>query len=255
MVILVICVGLARLADRTSRRLPRSAGAPAADDDAPVGEGKSGFGLILANRYLMLVAALTLLLNVVNTSGEYLFGRYVVQQATQIYGAGAAAEAARGQFVGEMYSSLYSHVNLLGLLLQMFVVARLFKFLGVGRALFVHPLIAGTGYLMMLKAPSFTAMRWLKTVDNAVDYSVGNTTKQALWLPTTRQEKYKAKQAVDSFVVRAGDVIQAGIVYTGELASFTIPAFAAMNLVMTAAWIAVASGLNRRLRSQAGTTL
>ena len=38
-------------------------------------------------------------------------------------------------------------------------------------------------------------------------------------------------------------------------ATFTIPAFAAMNLVMTAAWIAVASGLNRRLRSQAGTTL
>ena len=49
-----------------------------------------------------------------------------------------------------------------------------------------------------------------------------------------------------------GDVIQAGIVYTGELASFGITAFALLNVVMTAGWIAVAAGLNRRLREQTG---
>jgi AAA family ATP:ADP antiporter len=103
---------------------------------------------------------------------------------------------------------------------------------------------------MMLGAPSFNFIRGLKTVDNAVDYSLGNTTKQALWLPTSRQEKYKAKQAVDSFFVRAGDVIQAAIVYTGELASFSITAFAALNVVMTVAWLGVTTGLSRRLRQQ-----
>jgi AAA family ATP:ADP antiporter len=106
---------------------------------------------------------------------------------------------------------------------------------------------------MMLRAPSLDAMRWVKTFDNAIDYSLGNTTKQALWLPTSRQAKYKAKQAVDSFFVRAGDVIQAGIVYTGELAAFAIPAFAALNLVLTAGWLGVVSSLNRRLRAQADT--
>ena len=50
---------------------------------------------------------------------------------------------------------------------------------------------------MMLRAPSFEAIRWLKIADNAIDYSLGNTTKQALWLPTSREAKYKAKQAVD----------------------------------------------------------
>ena len=69
---------------------------------------------------------------------------------------------------------------------------------------------------MMLVAPSFNAMRWLKVADNSVDYSLGNTTKQALWLPTSREAKYKAKQAVDSFFVRAGDVVQAGLVFAGE---------------------------------------
>ena len=62
----------------------------------------------------------------------------------------------------------------------------------------------------MLRAPSFEAMRWLKIADNSLDYSLGNTTKQALWLPTSREAKYKAKQAVDSFCVRAGDVLSGG---------------------------------------------
>ena len=87
-----------------------------------------------------------------------------------------------------------------------------------------------------------------RSASNALDYSLGNTTKQALWLPTSRQAKYKAKQAVDSFCVRAGDVVQAGIVYTGELAAFSTPAFAALNVALTAAWLATASVLNRRLR-------
>ena len=249
--ILVICVALARVIDRTARRATPAR--EAAKVDEPLGEGKSGFGLLLSSRYLTLIALLILLLNVVNTTGEYLFGKYVVQNAIAMYGPGAEAAAARGRYIGDTYASFFSNVNLLGLLLQMFVVSAVFRAIGVGRALFIHPIIAGTGYLLMLRAPSFNAIRWLKTADNAVDYSLGNTTKQALWLPTTRQEKYKAKQAVDSFCVRAGDVIQAGIVYTGELASFSISAFAVLNLVMTAAWLAVARGLNRRLREQAGS--
>jgi AAA family ATP:ADP antiporter len=243
--ILVLCVGLARLIDGSSRR---AAARESAVADEPLGEGKSGFSLLLSNRYLTLIALLILLLNVVNTTGEYLFGKYVVQQAADMYGSAADAAGARGKYIGETYANFFSNVNLLGLLLQMFVVSAVFRTIGVRRALFIHPVIAGAGYLMMLRAPSFNAIRWLKTVDNAVDYSLGNTTKQALWLPTTRQEKYKAKQAVDSFCVRAGDVIQAGIVYTGELASFGVTAFAALNVVMTAAWLAVATGLSRRLR-------
>jgi len=247
--IIVVCVVLARLADRLAVR--DSARAKAAPAEEKLGDGKSGFTLLFSDPYLLLIAFLVLFLNVVNTSGEYLFGRYVVEAATQTYGAGEAARAARGQFIGEAYSTFYGHVNLLGLVLQMFVVSRVFKFLGVGRALFVHPIVAGAGYVMMLASPSFGAIRVLKTVDNAIDYSLGNTTKQALWLPTSRQAKYKAKQAVDSFFQRAGDVVQAAIVYFGELAGFAVPAFAALNLALTAGWIAVAAALNRSLRAKA----
>ena len=138
-----------------------------------------------------------------------------------------------------------------GFLLQMFVVSRAFKYLGVGKALFIHPVVAGIGYLLLLRAPSIELMRWLKVADNSLDYSLGNTTKQALWLPTSREAKYKAKQAVDSFFVRAGDVVQAGIVFGGERLALTVPGFAAFNVVLVGAWLSVAVMINFNLRRKA----
>jgi AAA family ATP:ADP antiporter len=246
--VLVVCTLLARVVSRvTSRAEPREVTAAA---EKPLGK-EGGFELIRKDRYLLLIAALTVLLNVVNTSGEYLFGRYVVEQANALYGAGADAAAARQRFIGETYSQLFSTVNLLGFLLQMFVVSRVFRFLGVGKSLFIHPIVALAGYLLMLRAPSIQLMGILKTADNSIDYSLGNTTKQALWLPTSREAKYKAKQAVDSFFVRMGDVLQAGVVFVGERLALAVPAFAAVNVVLVAAWLAVVALLNATLRRRA----
>jgi AAA family ATP:ADP antiporter len=246
--ILGICVALSRVVDRVTRR---AAGGQAKRADEKIAGGKGGFGMILSDRYLGLIALLVVFLNVVNTSGEYLFGRYVVESANATYGTGPDAQAARQQFIGETYSGLFSYVNLIGFLLQLFVVSRLFKFLGVGRSLFVHPIVALAGYVLMLRAPSLEAMRWLKIADNSIDYSLGNTTKQALWLPTSREAKYKAKQAVDSFCMRAGDVLQAGLVWFGERAALAVPGFAAVIILLTGGWLVTVVGLNRRLRAQA----
>ena len=248
--VLIVCAFLAQLVDRVTTRTGSPAEAAVADQ--PIGR-TGGFELIRRDRYLLLIAALTVLLNVVNTSGEYLFGRYVVEQAHTLYGAGPETAAARERFVGETYSHLFGTVNLVGFLLQMFVVSRVFKYLGVGRSLFIHPLVALCGYLLMLRAPSVRLMGLLKIADNSIDYSLGNTTKQALWLPTSREAKYKAKQAVDSFFVRAGDVIQAGVVFIGERLLFTVPAFAAINLVLVGGWLTVAAMLNSSTARQAAS--
>jgi AAA family ATP:ADP antiporter len=174
-----------------------------------------------------------------------------VNTATAIYGTGPQSADARQQFIGQTYSSYFTYINLIGFLLQLFVVSRLFKFLGVARSLLIHPIVSLIGYLSMLRAPSFEVIRWLKIADNSLDYSLGNTTKQALWLPTSREAKYKAKQAVDAFCVRAGDVLTAGVVYTGELASFTIPTFAALNIAFVLGWLATVRGLNHKLQARA----
>jgi AAA family ATP:ADP antiporter len=241
---LLACVALARLVDRISARGKTPLAARSAEK---LEGGRSGFGMILSDRYLLLIAVMTLLLNLVNSSGEYLFGRYVVAAAEKVSGDAAARQA----FIGQSYSSFFSYVNFIGFMLQMFVVSRVFRFLGVGRALFIHPVVAFTGYAMMLKTPSFEAIRWLKIADNSLDYSLGNTTKQALWLPTSREAKYKAKQAVDSFCVRAGDVVQAGIIYVGEMAGTSTGGFAALNTMFAFGWLVTAMGLRKRLATQA----
>ena len=248
-VMLVVCVFIARVVSRRATQAESRAGVAVADK--PLAGTESGFAMIRKDRYLTLIAALTVLLNVVNTTGEYLFGRYVVEQAVALHGAGAATAAVREQFIGQAYSHLFSTVNLLGFLLQMFVVSRLFKFLGVGRSLLVHPFVALAGYLMMLKAPSMQLMGWVKIADNSLDYSLDNTNKQALWLPTSREAKYKAKQAVDSFFMRIGDVASAGLVFVGERLAFAIPVFAVVNIVLVGGWIGVVALLNSTLRRKA----
>ena len=242
---LLVCAFLSRLVNRVTVRDATAKATPA--DDKPLGKG-NGFAMIFSDRYLLLIALLAVLLNVVNTMGEYLFGRYVVETAMATH---PTDEAAREQFIGAAYSRLFSTVNLLGFLLQMFVVSRVFKFLGVGKSLFIHPIVALLGYFTMLRAPSITTMGWFKVADNSIDYSLGNTTKQALWLPTSREAKYKAKQAVDSFFVRMGDVVQAGLVYLGERLAFAVPTFAAVSLVLVSGWLGVVTLLNRQLRAKA----
>ena len=84
---------------------------------------------------------------------------------------------------------------------------------GLRGALLALPLIALGGYAIIAAGVGFAVVRWIKTVENATDYSIMNTARQLLWLPTTREEKYKAKQAIDTFFVRGGDLLSAAVVY------------------------------------------
>jgi AAA family ATP:ADP antiporter len=99
-------------------------------------------------------------------------------------------------------------------------------------------------------------VRAAKTAENATDYSVMNTAKQLLWLPTTREEKYKAKQAVDSFFVRLGDLAAALVVFAGTAwVRLDASGFALVNLGLVAVWLLLAVALvrrNRQLAPEAG---
>ena len=78
-----------------------------------------------------------------------------------------------------------------------------------------------------------------------------NTARQLLWLPTSREEKYKAKQAIDSFFVRLGDLTAAFVVFAGtSWLALEARGFAIVNVVFVMLWLALAYVLwreNRRL--------
>jgi AAA family ATP:ADP antiporter len=65
-----------------------------------------------------------------------------------------------------------------------------------------------------------------------------NTTKAALFLVTLREEKYKAKAAIDTFFVRGGDALAALAVFVGTtFLGLSIERFAVLNIVFVAIWI------------------
>lgn len=195
---------------------------------------EGGFQLIFSQRFLFLLAVLILLLNVVNSTGEFLLGKLVTQDAAPL-----SDEMARKEFIGAFYSGFYGYVNLLGFLLQTFVASRVLKYLGVRGAVFILPIIAFGAYGLLLVYPVLAVVRFAKIFENATDYSIMNTARQALYLLTSREAKYKAKAAIDTFVVRAGDMLQAAVVFAGTAAGLSLAGFAGLTLGIVVVWLAV----------------
>jgi AAA family ATP:ADP antiporter len=114
--------------------------------------------------------------------------------------------------------------------------------------------IAMGTYTLTALGAAFAVFRWAKTAENASDYSIMNTAKQMLWLPTTRAEKYKAKQAVDTFFVRLGDVASAAAVFGAvTFLGLGVRGFGTLNTVFVAVWLVIAFQLlkeNRRLAAE-----
>ena len=154
-----------------------------------------------------------------------------------------------GPLIGNFYAGFFKIVNIVGLMTQLLLVSRLVKYLGVRICLLILPLIALGGYGLLLLYPALGIVRWAKTAENATDYSLQNTVRNMLWLPTSREEKYKAKQFVDTFCVRLGDMLSAGVVFVGNhwLAA-SIGHFAGFNLILVGFWLVCAVALGRAFR-------
>jgi ATP:ADP antiporter, AAA family len=206
-----------------------------------------GFRLVIGSRYLLLIALLVFLLNCVNTTGEYILGRLVTEQSAAM----AATEAEQKNIIGEFYGNFFSWVNLLGFLIQTFLVSRIFKWIGVRAALFILPVIAFGGYGFIAFLPLLSIVKIAKILENSTDYSLNNTVRHALFLTTSREAKYKAKAAIDTFFVRAGDMLQAGIVFGGTLIGLSVSGYAMVTLGMVVIWLAIAAAIFREHRRRA----
>src|SRR5262249_31497385 len=92
-------------------------------------------------------------------------------------------------------------------------------------------------------APMLSLARTTMIVENGTDYSIQNTARHALFLRTSREAKYKAKTAIDSFFWRAGDAVSALIVFAGTSMAFDLRSFAKTNVILTAVWLCIAVGI------------
>jgi ATP:ADP antiporter, AAA family len=244
-VLLLGCLGLTqwvgkREAGQVGDDHPVQTGEAVEEESAAAGDKTSGFMMVLRDNYLLLIAMLMLLTNIVNTTGEFILGSKVT--------AAAALAANEESFIGGFYSTFFSYVNAISAFLQLFLVSRIIKLAGVRRALFVLPVIALGGYALMAFSSALAMIRVAKIFENSTDYSLQNTVRQALFLPTSRAAKYKAKQAIDTFFVRAGDVASAGVVFLGTSLGFATRHFALLNIGLVLIWLVLVVGIGRQHR-------
>lgn len=208
--------------------------------DAPL-KPEGGFQLVFKHRYLFLIALLILLSNIVNTTGEFILGRSVLDHANAAAVFSGNDAALRQEYIGKFYADFYFWVNLVGLGLQMFAVSRMMKYVGIGPTLFFVPMIALGGYTLVSFAPLLGLIRAAKIAENGTDYSIENTARHALFLPTSREAKFTGKTAIDSFFWRAGDALSALIIFVGTSLAIGIRGFARTNAILAAACMCVAA--------------
>ena len=224
-------------------RMAARAGRPAAE---PIKAG-NGFALVLKSPYLRLVALLLVILNIVNTVGEYILGQAVVAHADAEQAVNAAFN--KEAYVGSFYGHYFLLTNLVAIALQAFVVSRLVKRFGLRGAILALPVVAFCAYGTAAAGAALGVLLYVKVAENSTDYSVMNTAKQMIWLPTSREEKYKAKQAIDTFFVRMGDMLAAGVVFVGtHLIHRGVPGFARLNMVFVVLALVVGGLLLREYR-------
>jgi ATP:ADP antiporter, AAA family len=214
--------------------------------EAPIPPG-GGFGLVFANPYLRLIAVLIVILNLVNTNGNFVWNSAVVRAADAAMAANPSLD--RTAYIGSVLGAFGFYQNVLVVLLQALVVSRIVKYFGMPGVLLALPLVALGGNTLIAAGAGIAVIRWAKMTENATDYSVMNTGRQMLWLPTRREEKYKAKQAIDTFFVRAGDVLSAVLVFAATAAAIPSRGMAVVNLGLIALWLFVIFALLRRHRS------
>ena len=248
-----------------------------ADARGPIGQGcepkevcvprvadgvkKGAIRLALTSRFLLSVAIITLLFSWVNTNGENLLFRVLqefIGQEAELKGItdGRLLLEYTRDMTTAFYGDFFFWTNILTLLLQSLVVSRLLKYGGFATLLLFLPVVAVLSYATMAFIPVLLIVKWMKIAENSTDYSINNTARNVLWLPTTSEMKFKAKPVIDTLFVRCGDGLAALTVLVGvQLLSLSTNMFFAFNVLLVMIWTAGAIVVireHKRLSSDEG---
>jgi AAA family ATP:ADP antiporter len=211
---------------------------------APSGSG--ALAMIARHRYLIAVATVAMLTNWVVTNGDNLLFR-VLQDSLryQVASRGLDGGAAQG-FVRHgttvFYGRYFFWTNVCALLAQAFVASRLLRYGGIAAVLLLLPVISLVSYSIVALLPILSLVQTMKVTENATNYSIDNTARQVIWLPTTSEMKYRTKPAIDSLFVRLGDGMAALTILVGvQMLGLPTPRLYVLNVLLVLAWLAAAT--------------
>lgn len=237
--LLVAQVQITNYIERRSSTATPSGATAAQDEEPPPHE--NAFAMVLGTPYLLGLAVMVLLIATVDGTGEYILGSIVKDAATQYVAEGRAAPGMDvSAVIGAFYSRYFFLINVVSLLVQFFLVSRIVKYAGVSRAVAVLPILSIGVYNVLVFAPTLWVVMGAKVAEKGANYSLSNTVLNMLYLPCTREEKYSAKQAIDAFFFRMGDVFAGVLVFAGTSIGLSASGFAKANIALATMWLVAA---------------
>lgn len=229
---------LLEIALQCCRRL-LDAPAKSAVDDAPrmqaVGGGiLGGATLILRSPYLIAIVCYMFLHTSTATFLYFEQGRLVAESVI--------GTAARTRF----FAQVDLLVSTLTLLLQLFITGRLMRRYGVSLALLLLPLAAVLAFGAVAIWPGLLVLAIVQGVRRAADFALARPAREVLFTVLSREEKYKAKNFIDTVVYRGGDAVSGWL--SAGLGSLGVQ-FGGITIIMLPfllLWGWLASWLGRR---------
>jgi len=198
------------------------------------GTAWSGMQAVFSSPYLLGIAAFIALMTFVSTILYF-------QQAHLV----AEAFSDRGERTA-FFAKVDLLVNVLTLAFQVYLTARIVKWLGVGLALALVPLAMTAGFVAFWLYPTLAVLVVLQVIYRAGRYGVAKPAREILWTVVSRQDKYKAKPFLDAAVYRGGDLVS-GWIYAGLAAlGMTVGAISLAAAPVAALWVLLGFRLGRR---------
>jgi len=237
LVVIVLALAAGRLAVRRGAEHPSPAAAE--EDEAEAGNpALEGAALVWRSRYLLAVAAIVGIYEVVSTVMDFQFTSTV-------------AHYKDGDAIGAHLASVFAVTNAVGAAVQLLGTSWIMMRFGVGSALLVLPSMVLVGSAAFLAMPALLVGSALNTFDNAFHYSINQSAKEALYVPRSRAEKYRAKAFIDMFVQRAAKTLAVGMslgmgYFFDDFAA--VRWLSLVTLALVAIWVLAARHAGREFR-------
>ncbi|MBU1191630.1 MAG: MFS transporter [Gammaproteobacteria bacterium] len=194
----------------------------------------AGLRQVLASRYLLGICLYVLLYTTLSTF-LYFEQAHIVKAAFEDSGQRTA-----------FFAGIDLAVNTLTVLAQIFVTARVVRWLGVGGALAFLPLGVAAGLIALGAFPGLVVLVTVQVLRRAGHYAVSRPAREMLFTVVGREERYKAKSVIDTLVYRGGDAASAWL-YTGLSAlGLGLSAIAFIGVPIALVWAYNGMRLGRR---------
>jgi ATP:ADP antiporter, AAA family len=196
----------------------------------------AGAWLVYHSRYLLSIVGIVGLYEMVSTIMDFQFSATV-------------AHFLDGKAMDQQFADVFAITNISSMVIQLFLTSFIMRRFGVKIALLVLPFAVLSGSCAFIAAPLLWPGSLLNTVDNAFSYSINQSAKEALYVPTSEEEKYQAKAFIDMAVQRFAKALAVLMSFgiTIVVTDFsTVRWLSLVTVALAALWLLIASYVGSR---------